>query len=345
MKTFLVLIAALFLGACGKETQIVISDTIKTFSEFPKEEKIELKNLVEFKFGNPKKIIVSDSTLIFANRVSGQEYHLFNYSLMTHQFSKPYLAKGRESGEVLGMSNIGINNNHLWINDFSGQKIMILKKDKAIAEASASEYIEYPLSHRFYEINLIDNLKCIATGSETSKFKIQIIDLPTGKITEEFGQFKSYPENYPLRVITKASLTHPLLKPTKDKLVLAYIHTDVVEIFDLKTKKSFSIQGPEMFDSEFTAKENQWFENEKTRVTFISGATTNKYIYLLYSGKKFSEKKAYSGKYIYVYDWDLNPVKKITLDKEVSHITIAKDGKRLYTYDKETGYIVYATIN
>lgn len=345
MKTILILITALFIGSCGQEKKIEINENVKTFSQFPKQENLKFKNLIEFRFGKPIKFIVADSTLILANREIGQEHNLFNYSLNKEKYSEPYLNKGRGPGELLGMTNMGINNNDFWINDFSGQKIMIFKKDKIISEGLASHFEEYPFENRFYEINLIDNRKCIVTGSEVSKFKLQIIDLPSGKIVDEFGKLKSTSEEYPQRVITKASLAHSLLKQSKDKLILAYIHTDVVELFDLKSKKSISIQGPEMFDSEFIIKEKQWFENDKTRVTFISGTTTNDYIYLLYSGKKFIENNAYTGKCIYVYDWNLNPIKKINLDKEISEIAISNDGKVLYSYDKERAYLVYTIIN
>lgn len=337
---------SLFIWSCKKQNTIIINDNIETFSQFPKEEKIKLKNLVEFKFGNPKKMISLDSSsLTIANNVSGQEYHLYNYSFHNHNFSKPYLAKGRGPGEMLSMRNMGFYDNYLWLNDFSGQKMILINKRKAFSVNSSSDYIEYSFRNRFYGINFTDNLKCIATGSETSKFKIQLIDLPTGKIMDEFGELNHYPKDLPLHIITKASLTESLLKPTKDKLVLAYKLTDVVEIFNLNSKKSISIQGSEKFDLDFMVRNNQWFENDKTRVAFIGGATTNKNIYLLYSGKKFNDEKAFNGKYIYVYDWNLNPIKKIVLDKEVSQICISEDGKTIYSFNEETGYIVYATIN
>ena len=345
MRIVLFLIMSLCLVSCEKQSKIVISDNIKTFLQFPKEEKIEFKNLVEFTFGNPRKMTTIDSTLILGNHASGQEYYLHNYSLNTNKFSKPYLAKGRGPGEIVGMGAIGFYDNYLWINDFTGKKIMLLDKDKIISESSAIDYIEYSFKkNRYYCINLIDNLQCIGTGSESSKFKIQIIDLPTGEIKEEFGELKSHSKDLPSNVFTMASLTQSFLKPTKDKLVLGYVYTDIIEIFDLNTKKSISLQGPEKFDSHFKIHKNKWVENDQTRVAFIGGTTTNKNIYLLYSGKSFNEEKSFRGKYIYVYDWDMNPIKKITLDKEVYQISISEDDKILYSFDELTGYVVSANI-
>ena len=345
MRIFLLLALSLCLVSCKKEGKIIVSDNTKTFLQFPKEEKIKFKNLVEFIYGNPRKIIINDSTLILGNRASGQEHYLYNYSLNTNKFSKPYASKGRGPGEIMGMASIGIYNDHLWINDFTGKKMMLLDKNKAVLKASASDYKEYSFkNNRFFDIKLIDNLQCIATGSETSKSKIQILDLTRGEIVKEFGKLKSYSEGFPIHVITKASLTQSYLRPTSDKLVLAYFHTDIIEIFDLNTGKSVALQGPEKFDIDFTVHNNHWFENDKTRVTFIGGSVTNDNIYLLYSGKKFNEEKAFRGSYVFVYDWNLNPVKKITLDKEVYQICVSEDNKTLYSYDEITGYILNADL-
>ena len=142
-----------------------------------------------------------------------------------------------------------------------------------------------------------------------------------------------------------ASLTQSFLKPTKNKMVLAYVYTDIIEVFDLNTKKSISLQGPEKFDSHFRIHNDKWLENNQTRVAFLGGTTTNKYIYLLYSGKKFKEEKSFRGDQIFIYDWDLNPIKQITLDREVFQISVSRDDKTLYSYDELTGYIVSTALN
>ncbi len=349
MKTALMLLIYLCLTSCQKSNKkIIISDEIKTFSQFPKETKIVFKNLVKFNLGSPRQMIAIDTTLILGNYAGGQEYYLHNYSLSSGNFSKPYIKKGRSLNEILGLINIGVDDNYLWLNDFTAKKLMLLDKDKVIKGGLDLDldYTEFSFkSNRYFRSILIDSLQCISTGNESSKFKVQIIDLPTGKISEEFGKLTESPKNLPLNVITKASLTQTLLKPTKDKLVLAYIHTDVIEIFDLKTKKSISLQGPEKFDLEFKTYNNVWFENEKTRVAFVGGTATNEYIYLVYSGKNFSDENAFKGNHVFVYDWNMNPIKKIKLDKEVYQICISDDDKTIYSYDEESKYIVYYNLN
>ena len=331
--------------SCTKPNQIIISDNIKEFSEFPKEELITFKKLVEFTYGNPRQIITIDSTLIFAKFTNGQENYLHNYSLSTGKFSKPYISRGRSLNEILGLATIGFSDNYLWLNDFTGKKMMLLDKDKVINE-NLINFIRFSFkTNRNYRSILTDSLQIITTGNSISEFKVQIIDLPSGNIIEEFGKLKSYAKSLTLPVITQASFSQTLLKPTKDKLVLAYLHTDIIEIFNLNTKKSISLQGSEKFDLEFKVYNNVWFENENTRVAFIGGTATNKNIYLLYSGKNFSNENAFKGNFVFVYDWDMNPIKKIKLDIEVYQICITDDDNTLFSYDEKTQQIVYAKLN
>ena len=325
--------------------RIIINDDNRTYINFPIEKHLELKKLVKYKFGNIRQIIAVDSTLILKNH-GGQGYNLYNYSLKTLKFSKPYIKRGKDVKQILGSANIGIFNNSLFLNDFTAKKMMILNKNNMIDDSSNLKIKEFSFKgNRYYRSLLIDKLQSICTGSEKSKFKIQIIDLPTGKIIQEFGMLKKRPNDIPLHIITNASLTETFFNSKRKKIVLAYIHTDVIEIFNIDTKKRISLKGPEFFDIEFKNYQNRWFETEKTRVAFIGGSVTDKFIYLLYSGKYFSHINAFKSKYVFVYDWNLKPIKKIKLNMEVSHISISNDDKTLYSFDEKRKYINYVKLN
>lgn len=344
LRVLLILFVALQLTSCD-DRLVIVNNSNKTYTNFTIEKQLELKKLVKYKFGDVRQIIVIDSTLILKNH-GGQGYNLYNYSLRTLKFSKPYIQRGKDVKQILGLTNIGVYNNSLYLNDFTAKKMMVLNKNNAIRDSSNLEIKEFSFkSTRYYRSLLVDDLQCVCTGSEKSKYKIQIIDLPSGKIIEEFGMLKKRPKKIPLHIIAKASATQTFLRPKRDKIVLAYIHTDVIEIFDINTKKSISLKGPEIFDIEFKNYQNRWFETEKTKVAFIGGSVTNKYIYLLYSGKYFSDETAFKGKFIFVYDWELKPIKRIKLNLEVSHISISNDDKTIYSYDKNRKNIIYAELN
>jgi len=346
MRFFLTVFIILHLTSCENDNRIIISDNTKTHTKFPTENKVEFKKLVEYKFGDIGNLLIVDSTLIIKNsdHHGSKDYNLWNYSLSKSKFSSPYIRRGKDKGEILGMANMGIHKNYLWLNDFTAKKMMVLDKNNVIS-GSLDSYTEFSFNdNRYYRSLLIDKLQSICTGSEKSKYKIQIIDLSTGKKSDEFGELKNHPKDVPLHVIAQATLTQTFYNQTKNKIALAYFYTDIVEIFDINTKKSISIQGPEVFDTNFKVYKNTWFENDKTRVAFIDGVATNNYIYLLYSGKYFNEQNAFLGNSIYVYDWKLNPIRKINLNIDVVSIAISDDNRFLYSFDKNTNNIVYAGI-
>lgn len=80
---------------------------------------------------------------------------------------------------------------------------------------------------------------------------------------------------------------------------------------------------------------------------YLDVAATNKYIYVLYSGKNFAEDKYDSlyGNIIFVYNWDLNCIAKIYLDLPTYQICPTKDDCSLYTISLVPDYkIVKYTI-
>ncbi len=69
---------------------------------------------------------------------------------------------------------------------------------------------------------------------------------------------------------------------------------------------------------------------------FITASVSEKYIYVLYSGKTFDYRstenltKAFLSKYVYAFSWDGKPIKRYQLDQEVRSIAIDEKGNTLY---------------
>ncbi len=331
--------------SCSKKNNTNIGKDATHFSEFYEEKNVQFENLIEFNSGVPRMMNIEDSTLMMAFQGSGQKYFLQNYSIKTGELSEQYISKGRGPGEILGMNNFGVKGDKLWINDYTAKKMTLFDKQKVMSDFLKSDFKEYPYKNGrpFYSI-LTKDLKCILTGCETSKYKIQILDLTNGKIIDEIGLLPEHSTEIPSSVFRQATLAHSFLKPTEDKIALGYNYTDVFEVYDLKTKQRKIVQGPDNFDSHYQILDKEWFYTKKTRYAFIGGAATDSFIYLLFSGKQYEEKNAYKGKYVFVYDWNLNPIKKITMNIETQQICVSENDKMIYSYDEMTGYIVKAKL-
>jgi TolB-like 6-blade propeller-like len=69
---------------------------------------------------------------------------------------------------------------------------------------------------------------------------------------------------------------------------------------------------------------------------FIDLAVTEKYIYLLFSGKKDSDKNWVQSSTVMVFDWSGQPFVKYDLGIEVEVITVDKNDKMLYAYHDDS---------
>lgn len=341
--TAIIIIIFIFAG-CGSNNDNLGENTI-LFSKFPKVDSVYFNNICEYKQGVAGMLELVDSTLIIFNVSLNSKYFLCNYSLKNGQFSNEYIGKGRGPGEAIGAIGIGINGNSLWLHDISLNKILIIDKSKAIAYDSTIYFKEYPVKENYYMIGFNDSLHYFGVGNNNSAFKIQEIDLISGKEINQYGEYKNISPNIPLVSFKSAHESFIYIKPKGNKIVLPYRYLDAVEIFNINTQKSVIIHGPEGFDVMFNPLPNGMERTDKTRFAFVNGTITNKYIYLSYSGLLCNSENSYYGSKVYVYDWDGNPIRKLILNKQILGIAISEDDKTMYAYDVNTGFIIQSNIN
>ncbi|MBG7630354.1 MAG: hypothetical protein IZT56_07965 [Bacteroidetes bacterium] len=343
-KIILPIFLLLALLSCKEDNHLINKNTI-SFSKFPSEKLISFKELYDFKEGVPSKLIIVDSVLIIHNNIKGSKSFLYNYYINNNTVSKGYLNKGRGPNEALGVRSIGIKGNTLWVYDVTLKKILTIDKKTAIVNNVKIVFNEYPYKEYFYAMSFKDSLNYFTIGDKKSNLKIKEKNLISDKQMNEFGEFGNIPKNMSIGSYKSAHQSFIFVKPSSDKLVLSYRFTDTMEMFNIKTGKSTAIQGPEVFNVSFEPIRETMLKTDKTRCAFIDGSVTDKYIYLAYSGASYNNPNKYSGKSIYIYDWDGNPIRKLNFKKNISTFTISKDDNTIYAYDIDTGFIINANIN
>ena len=112
----------------------------------------------------------------------------------------------------------------------------------------------------------------------------------------------------------------------------------------MNNNKSKIISGPVHFEPKFTSFVSQGRDeimtNEKTKCAFINGFVSNKYIYLLYSGRNKFGPKLDQSNFIYVYDWNGNPISKIKFPQKISAFTISNNDSIIYAFDPSTQFLI-----
>jgi hypothetical protein len=123
------------------------------------------------------------------------------------------------------------------------------------------------------------------------------------------------------------------LKPDGTRILVTSIFSpffDIVDSKNLTLIKRSEGWAPSTMDSDDPNVLTSSIK-EDNRFGYISSSVTDGKIYLLFSGKKFSEEP-YSSSTIHVLDWEGNNIEKINLDIEVESITVSQDDQSLFAY-------------
>ncbi|MHA7944857.1 BF3164 family lipoprotein [Formosa sp. 3Alg 14/1] len=222
--------------------------------------------------------------------------------------------------------------------------------DKTNSSEKDSVFIkEYNVNERYYSITFKDSLTYYGTGKFNSLEKFDEIDLPSGTIIEKYGFYENVKDSLRLNAYLFANRSFIYFKLSGEKIVLANMNKDCIEIFDLKEGKSKLISGPERYQVMYNSTgkgENSMMEpNKDTRYAFVGGTVSNEYIYLVYSGgKMLNDENPYFGKSIYIYDWNGNPIRQLNFTQEILGLAISKNNDLIFTYDANNGYIIKAKI-
>lgn len=318
------------------------------FSKFPEEKHINFTNVFQFENGIVSRIYIRDSTLIVYDWRAKSGFFFHAYSLNSKQSIGQYIPHGRSKGKALGSVSAGLYHNSLWMYDLILDKI-ILSDLKTTLTDTNTIYKEYPFSQKFYNIQFLDNSKVIANGNYERTDQLQEVDLNSGKIIAEFGVLNDVPKDIPFYAWKRANEGLLVVNSGYDKAAIAHLWSDKIEIFDLKTRKKLMIMGPENFNPEFIAFKSDdgrdlIGRNEKSRNGFSGLVATEKFIYALYSGNNMSSPYISYGKTLFVYNWDGEPVKKISFDNYVSSFTVSENDQKIYAYDVVSKYIVTAAL-
>ncbi len=324
---FYVFIAIIFIG-CNRSRS---EKNEQTFDEFPNEETLIPEKFADFSKGKITHLLIFD-TLLFArnSKKTVKEYFVYSYSLNTKGILDSTFKLGSAKNEILSPLSTGLNSKSLWVYDFGKKKVNIamLATPKIIEE--------FQVKTGLYSIQVNDSSQLYGNGDYEKEWKIQKIDIASGKILKSFGQYGKAPDGIHPMSWRSANESFLFLRPDNKMLVSAFRFTDKIEIFDLTTFKSKIISGPENFEIAFKPllfyKRHISERTKDTRFGFVGGYTTNKYIYLLYSGNNHASENLDFGKSIFVYDWDGNPVRKIKLPNYISCFAVKED-KELFVFD------------
>jgi TolB-like 6-blade propeller-like len=332
------------ISACSSST--TLNEDANIIKKFRTDTLLLSKPFVKIKNHQPDGLLLyRDSLLLIRNFSNTSKFHFSVFNLNTGTFTGEVLGAGRYPGQAMGFLSYGIYGDTLWVSDIVKEKIIRLNLDSAIPHKSFTP-IETPMPVFYYGTQLLSNDRLLGTGNYDDDYKFTEFDLAKSKIERQRIAYddtvNSTQKTSRVKKMAYESLL--FLKPDRTKSISAGRYSDYIEIYDIKSGLSKIIKGPENFEPEVVImKGNDGKElaarGPDTRYAFVKGKTTEKYIYLLYSGNLHNGEHLFYGKAIFVYDWEGKAVAQLKLPAYILDFVVTSNNKVLYSYDPKSKYI------
>ena len=348
-----------FLLLCGLLTGFCVTaltqqagktDTI-VFTKFPKEQALGFETVFPLKQDFVRRIFLTDSSLITWSLNEDRGFFFRPFSLNGKPRPEGYIRSGGGTGKIAAPLSGGYHKGHFWLFDIAANKLVTAQPQKTGSGRDTVILKEYAIPDFYYSMALTDSQQVLGSGLYDAKYKLARISLQTGKTLSTYGSFNNPPADIPFNSWKESFQSFLFTHPDKEVAVLACRYADQVEFINQFTGNSRILKGPEnhapQYNPFYSAGRDMIERTADTRFAFVNGATTARYVYLLYSGNYEVEgagNQNSAAKAIYVYDWNGNPVKKLTCNSTLSSIAVTADDQMLYAYDIGKEQIVRAII-
>lgn len=287
-------------------------------------------------FSRVSNIYINEDKLILSDE--SEEFYFSIYDLRKRAIVSKTGRKGQGPNEIVGLpqSVSVMNRNNFFFYEIERKKIFDVK----ISESNNSLLTERKINikGKYFEIQPLSNNRYIAVG---------LIEEGRYALINSLGDEISYHFDYPaFKGDEKFSNFHKamafqgrlLSRPDGNRFVFTATTSELLEI--LKINKDNSIVKVYDFKGVFAdfipegdGKNTISAAIKRTsKVCFINSCCTNRYIYILYSGRIIENNflNAFKGNIVYVIDWNGNPVARYNLDIDVKCIAVSADDKTLY---------------
>lgn len=291
-------------------------------------------------FGNPSKILISDSLMFIQEEVDNHYFAVLDIKNL--KFLKRFGQKGNGPNEIMTPSSMFIKNNRFSFNTVNSFIIADISIDEIINSQEAEpdiniiKKLNVEKKQRMYTFitPLMNENKYIATGFfSNGKYSLFDINANSDSI---FGTYPEIDGNIEQFNLGQIFVSVPFHHPSARKVVnVSMVTHDLIEIISYNEDNQMVINSNKpSYLPTLTKTGDRIHMSKLNNFAYINFSATEKYIYLLYSGKSIADSglDATFGNVIHVYDWELNKICEYVLDHEIQSIGVSPDDKYLYSF-------------
>lgn len=301
----------------------------------------------DFDLNNPFQMVVFDSVIVIHDRISdgNETYFLRAIDVLTGASKQVFGREGRGPHEFLfpvELSRVPNDRNGLTINNrtmFEVKKIDLSALLNGDAEYVKAVYRNFNVGYS--RIHALDTSRFIGTGF-FGNHRYAVSDT-AGSVSTYLGDYpfppspNSSPESLPM-----AYQSRFVVHPTENRVASATMSSPNFEVFSiegdsLRYVNRINYKPVSIEDRSGSGSIAVIYLDENIH-GYSSIDANEEFIYALFSGKPYSDENYMRSNTVIVFDWNGQPVAKITLPHEASQLSVHPDNDYLFTISHdETG--------
>ncbi|MDR0423814.1 MAG: TolB-like 6-bladed beta-propeller domain-containing protein, partial [Rickettsiales bacterium] len=238
----------------------------------------------------PMNIYCTDSVLVMIDIQHGdhfvQVYDKDNFNLLTKN-----VPKGIGPDENLSCWVLQINSDYIWAFDIQTRKIRAYSKDDILTKTDIKPYKTITFDERHMSIASLSNNTLVASSINDNQNLLNLYDyngIRNNSIKVDFPL---------LNIENKANIKKKrlfenriLYSEKNNKIIVLYIYTDIIDIYDENLNLLSRIQGPDNFIPDLGMRGDFIHTKQnKTKFTYNQGYVTSTEFWVLYNGSSPDE--------------------------------------------------------
>ncbi len=330
------IICFVILASCTQKNEFNNEISFFTSADFEDSGIIELQKIKIDSLANPDYLLIIDSLLLITNYKT--DYLLDIYNINTKQRINRLIRRGKGPNELIFLKEIQFDkeSNHLMAFGSILQKVFLIDYNTLIDVNDFNDFKNFRVEkNNCARIVFYDPLEFVGVCYEDEPFNRLYFFNNKGEVVRSTG---NYPEVVPkIGSMMDAQIfdTYMGLNENKEKLVLAYTNTDIIDIYDSKGDLMKRLMGPDKFIPQFKLVH---INTNMTTVSFTSEQRngygrilpSDNSFYTLYSGLKMNEKGGYLFNQILEFDWNGKTLKRYKLSLPVVDAVFDRKHKKFY---------------
>lgn len=311
------------------------------------QETIRIENIIcqpicgdDYILGGPKEMALSDSILAVIDAKS--DSMLLFFDVKAGKYLGKVGIRGQGPSEFTVLSSLEPQSGS------SFSFFDINKKTYYYTNSITSDDVRFTPAFRVdsglpLEIHPMANGRFLAPGIY-EKYRYCVLD-SGGQVCSTFGEWPYRDEDEKKvsgTIRSQAYMFSIAASPSKTKFVASLLSANMLSFYQLEKDSLHLLKESILTYPDYEYRNSPTNYSGTTRNTplhYLCAACTEDYVYILYSGKKFSEcgLATFRGDIIYVYNWNGDKIAMMKSDKMLKEICLSEDEKSMYAiaYDPD----------